>query len=72
MFSAREIDDMFTYQTPSMNEIGIMGEIREQARHLAHKINDLTPASPDQSASIRSLRICVMQANSAIVHRGKY
>lgn len=65
-FSAEEIEELFTYHAPKAGQPERYQAIREAAKNLANVIVANTPASADQSAAIRELRICVMTANSSI------
>lgn len=61
-----DIEDLFTYHAPKPGQPERYDNIRQAAKHLAKVIIANTPASADQSAAIRDLRISVMQANAAI------
>jgi hypothetical protein len=68
---ADQIDEMFTYHSPSGDQPNRYEAIRNGAKSLARTIVNLTPAGPDQTAAIRKLRECVMTANAAIALEGK-
>lgn len=61
-----ELDNFFMYHQPQGTQQERYVAIRDKAKELAYLINQLTPASPDQTAAIRKLRECVMTANAAI------
>ena len=61
-----EIESFFKYHPPQGTQQERYVAIRDKAKELAYLINELTPASPDQTAAIRKLRECVMTANAAI------
>lgn len=61
-----DIEELFTYHAPKPGQPERYQAIREAAKNLAKVIVENTPPSPDQSASIRDLRISVMQANASI------
>jgi len=67
----REIDNWFTYHTPSSDQIPRYDTIRRTARILARVILDNCPPSADRSAAIRQLRECVMTANASIACGGR-
>jgi hypothetical protein len=72
VFTNNEIDQMFTYQPPALDQVDLYNTLRDEARMFAHRLVQLTPPCPDQSAAIRKLRECIMTANSAIAHRGRF
>lgn len=61
-----DLDQMFTYHPPGVDDIKRYEMIRAKARELAGVIVEQTPPCADQSAAIRKLRECVMTANAAI------
>jgi hypothetical protein len=65
-FTVAEIDDIFTYHAPRGDQPERYVKIREAARTLALVIIANTPASADQTASIRLLRESVFTANASI------
>lgn len=66
MFSPDQIDELFTYHAPKPGQPERYEAIREGAREFAKILIANTPASADQSAAIRDLRVCVMTANASI------
>lgn len=66
MILQRDIENWFSYHSPTDKQIGAYQVIRSTARSLATVILDNTPPSADQTAAIRKLRECVMTANAAI------
>jgi hypothetical protein len=64
--SETDIDDLFTYHAPKPGQPERYQAIREAAKSLAKVIIANTPASADQSAAIRDLRVCVATANASI------
>lgn len=71
-FTKEALDDIFSYHSPTPEQIPKYEVIREGARFFADIILRNTPVSPDQSVAIRKLRECVMVANSSIALDGKY
>ena len=69
--SDAQLENWFTYHSPTAEELPKYGEIRGAALHLARVIRDNTPASADQTAALRHLREAVMTANAAIACGGK-
>lgn len=65
------IDDIFTYHAPTPDQIPKYEAIRDGAKAFAQILIANSPGSPDQSAALRSLRLAVYQANSAIANGGK-
>ena len=61
-----EIEQQFTYQSPSANQIERMRTIRESALGLAKEIEFAVKPCADRTSAIRKLRECVMTANAAI------
>lgn len=66
-----KIDVMFTYHTPTPEQVAGMGEIRRAAKELALTIARHAPVSADQTVAIRHVSDAVMNANAAIVREGK-
>ena len=61
-----DIDNWFTYHSPTPEQLPKYQHLRDEAKALAHTINLLVPECPDKSAAIRKLRECIMTANAAI------
>lgn len=61
-----QIDEIFTYHIPKEGQSKKYDEIRNEARLLAHKINDLCPESREKSLAITKLQEMVMFANASI------
>lgn len=66
-----DINHIFTYHSPSPDQLPKYQAIRNAAKELGQVIVDNTPASADQTAAIRLLREAVMTANAAIALNGK-
>lgn len=66
MITQVDIDNWFTYHSPTANQIPKYEEIRNAAKQLAEVIIENTPSSADQTAAIRKVREAVMTANAAI------
>jgi len=66
MITDAEIENWFSYHTPTNEQRIKYVDIRDAAKILAYVIIKNTPSSADQSAAIRLLRECVMTANAAI------
>lgn len=61
-----QIDNMFSYHPPTLDQAERYQAIRHAAKQLAYVIADCTPPSADQTAALRKLRECVMTANASI------
>lgn len=66
-----QIEEMFTYHSPTGDQPTRYSVIRQEAAALARVIVKNTPAGADQTAAIRKLREAVMTANAAIALEGK-
>jgi hypothetical protein len=66
-----QLDNWFSYHSPSLDDLHRYQEIREAARTFARTINLLVPESADKTAAMRKLRECVMTANAAVACGGK-
>lgn len=70
-FTAEQIENWFTYHSPTAEQQASYVELRQKARELAFTIEALCPDSADKSAAMRLLRECVMTANASIACGGK-
>lgn len=61
-----KIDNAFTYHAPKEGQPAKYQTIREKAKELAYLVDDLVPASREQSLAITKLEECVMWANAGI------
>lgn len=61
------IENFFTYHTPNQNQIDAMKDLRDRAKELAYRIEELCPPSPDRTVAVRKLRECIMIANASII-----
>lgn len=66
-----QIDNWFTFHSPSADQLEKYNAIRVNAGTLASIIVEACPESADVSAAIRKLREVVMTANAAIACGGK-
>jgi hypothetical protein len=71
MITPDNIDNWFTYHSPSPDQIPHYLAIREAGHALASAILMHSPSSADQSDAIRSVRKAVMTANAAIACEGR-
>lgn len=62
----QEIDHLFTYHAPGLENLARFDAIREAGKYFALVLSNNTPNGPDQSAAIRKVREAVMTANAAI------
>lgn len=61
-----DIENIFTYHSPTSEQIPKYEKLRAGAKEFALLIMELCPDSADRSAAIRQLRECVMTANASI------
>ena len=61
-----DIDNRFTYHTPKLGQPAMYEEIRELARNVAHRLNELCPESREKSLAITHLEEAVFWANASI------
>lgn len=66
-----DINNIFTYHSPTKEQIPKYEAIRAKAKELGQVIVDNTPPSADQTAAIRLLREAVMTANASIALNGQ-
>lgn len=66
-----QLDNWFSYHSPSENQQSDYLLIRATAKDFAEQIVAICPPCADTTAAIRKLRECVMTANSAIACGGK-
>lgn len=64
--TGQQIENWFTYHSPSPEQLPRYQNLREAGKHLALTILSNTPPGPDQTAAIRKVREAVMTANQAI------
>ena len=61
----QQLQDWFTYHTPSAEDILVYTQIHEAGLALVRVIVQHTPTGADQDAAIRKVREAVMTANAA-------
>lgn len=66
MISQAQLDNWFTYHSPSSDQLPKYQAIREAGRILAEAIVANAPDSADRTAAVRKVREAVMTANQAI------
>jgi hypothetical protein len=64
------LNNWFTYHSPTPEQLPKYQAIREAALNLAQVIVANTPASADQTAAIRKIREAAMTANASIACGG--
>ena len=64
--SGKDLDNWFTYHSPTSDQLPKYAEIREAGKALATVILHNVPPGPDQTAAIRQVREAVMTANQGI------
>lgn len=66
-----QLENWFTYHSPSPEQLPKYKAIREAGLNLAEAIVDNTLPSADQTAAIRLVREAVMTANASIACNGE-
>ena len=66
-----DLDNIFTYHSPTSDQVEQYSKIRNAAKEFARVVIENSPASSDQSTAIRKIREAVMTANAAIALSGK-
>lgn len=69
-FTEAVIDDIFSYHSPTTEQLPKYEAIRDGARQFAKVLVANTPSSADQTTAIRHLREVVMIANASIALNG--
>jgi len=70
MITAEQLQNWFTYHSPSQEQLPKYQAIREAGLNLAQVIVANSPASADQTVAIRLIREACMTANAAIACGG--
>lgn len=65
------VTDVFTYHSPTEDQLPKYKMIRSKAHELAVVILENTPPCADQQAALRLLREAVYTANGAVALRGQ-
>jgi hypothetical protein len=63
--SEQAIDELFTYRRWSAEEVEHYRPLREEAKKLAHHINETTPDCPQKTRAINALHEAVYLINTA-------
>lgn len=66
MATNRDLENWFSYHSPTLEQAGKYQAIRQAAKYFAAVIMDNTPDGSDQSSALYKLRECVMLANASI------
>lgn len=66
-----QINNWFTYHTPTPEQLPLYQRLRDEAKSLALTINTCVPDGADKMAAIRLLRQAIMTANQGIACGGK-
>jgi len=64
-FSKEDIDALFTYRRWSEAEVEVYRPLREEARTLAHHINNVVPECPQKTRALNALHESVYLINTA-------
>lgn len=65
----QELENRFTYHSPTADQIPKYGALRDMAKAFAELISELVPGSREQSLAITNLETAVMFANAGIARR---
>lgn len=65
-----DIETRFTYHPPSPEQIPVFQEIRDAAKALATRLNELVPNGREKSLAVTHLEDTVMWANAGIARHG--
>lgn len=68
--SQEAIETMFTYHSPTPDQLPKYQALRDKAKELALLIAEVCPPSADRTDAIRSLSNCIMTANASIARNG--
>jgi hypothetical protein len=71
MFSKPDLENIFTYHSPTGDQPQRYQAVREAALAFAKILDANVPDGADKSAALRHLRECVMTGNAAIALNGK-
>lgn len=71
MITKDNIENWFTYHSPTPEQLPKYQAIREAAKNFAQVIVDNTPSSADQTAAVRKIREAAMTANQSIACGGQ-
>lgn len=66
-----DLDHIFVHHSPGPEEAEKYRALRVSAKQFAATIEELTPASADQTDAIRKVREALMTANAAIALDGR-
>ena len=66
MIDIKDIENRFTYHSPNESRVKKYSTIRDNAKGLAHMLNDRCPDSREKSLALTKLEECVFWANAAI------
>lgn len=69
--STENLNNWFSYHTPSESNMPKYAALRQAARTFASVIVENTPSSADQTAAIRKVREAVQTANASIACCGR-
>lgn len=65
-----QIDNIFTYHAPTPDQQVKYIALRDEAKVLAHLINNSCPESREKSLALTNLQQCVQMANASIAING--
>jgi hypothetical protein len=71
MITKANLENWFTYHSPTPEQLPKYLAIREAAKHFAEVVVENTPSSADQTAAVRKIREATMTANQSIACNGE-
>lgn len=71
MITKEQLENWFSYHSPTPEQLPKYQAIREAALNLATVIVENSPSSADQTAAIRKVSEAMMTGNAAIARGGK-
>ena len=66
MISQKDMDNWFSYHSPSPAQLVAYNDIRQAAKIYAETVNKYVPDSADKTAAMRKIRESVMASNLAV------
>ena len=67
MAQNQDIENRFTYHTPTPEMVKRLANLRHSAKNLAYEIAELVPPSREQALALTKLEESIMHANAGIV-----
>jgi len=71
MITKANLENWFSYHSPTPEQLPKYQAIREAAKHFAEVVVENTPPSADQTAAVRKIREATFTANASIACGGE-